>query len=75
MSNAQERQPEVVDDDDFEDPDLDINEAADSDEQLAADDDEAIDDANITAPGLRHAKPQSTHGYQQPGEEDLPEEV
>jgi hypothetical protein len=34
MSNAQERQPEVVDDDDFEDPDLDINEAADSDEQL-----------------------------------------
>jgi hypothetical protein len=41
----------------------------------AADDDEAIDDANITAPGLRHAKPQSTHGYQQPGEEDLPEEV
>lgn len=33
MSHAQERQPEVVDDD-FEDLDVDTNEMADSDEQL-----------------------------------------
>lgn len=39
----------------------------------AYDDNDAIDDANITAPGLRHAKPQSSHGYSQPDEEDLPE--
>ncbi|KAJ6126728.1 hypothetical protein N7523_002340 [Penicillium sp. IBT 18751x] len=75
MSNAAERQPEVVDDD-FEDPaDQGNYEMADSDEQLARDEDDAIDESNITTEGLRHAKPQSSTGYQEPGEDDLPEEV
>ncbi|KAJ5125375.1 hypothetical protein N7448_004697 [Penicillium atrosanguineum] len=72
MSNSAERQPEVVDDD-FEDPDLDNNNMADSDEQLAYDDNDAIDKSNITTQGLRHAKPQSSTGYSEPGEDDLPE--
>ncbi|EPS28035.1 hypothetical protein POX_e07006 [Penicillium oxalicum] len=54
-----------------EDP-IDEN-VADSDEQLAKDESEAIDTSNIIKERTRHAKPQTENGYNEgPSEEDLP---
>ncbi|KAG4421814.1 hypothetical protein IFR04_005064 [Cadophora malorum] len=43
-------------------------ETADSDEQLARDDNEAIDESNIIDEKTRHAKP--TGSYREPGDEE-----
>ncbi|OJD23135.1 hypothetical protein ACJ73_05514 [Blastomyces percursus] len=50
---------------------------ANTDEQLARDEEEAIDKSNILkGDRTRHAKPQAASGYSEgPGEEDLPESV
>ncbi|KAJ5668650.1 hypothetical protein N7462_009720 [Penicillium macrosclerotiorum] len=74
MSSGFDRQPEIVDDD-FEDEGFENNEQLDSDEQLAADDHEAINESNIVAPGLRHAKPQRSTGYRELDEDDLPQQA
>ncbi|KAF3766818.1 hypothetical protein M406DRAFT_253221 [Cryphonectria parasitica EP155] len=50
-----------------------IDEAtADSDAQLERDDNEAIDKSNIIKGRTRGAKPDG--GYEEPGEEDIPDE-
>ncbi|KAF3393839.1 hypothetical protein F1880_004963 [Penicillium rolfsii] len=56
---------------DIEDP---IDEGmADSDQQLANDEKEAIDRSNIINERTRHAKPQTDNGYNEgPSEDDLP---
>ncbi|KAJ5950052.1 hypothetical protein N7454_001636 [Penicillium verhagenii] len=71
-----EFKPAVVNDQDVDDyVDNDVN----SDEQLARDEDEAIDQDNITSDkghSLRHAKPQTKNAYNEgPDEDDLPKEV
>ncbi|CEJ54028.1 hypothetical protein PMG11_00353 [Penicillium brasilianum] len=56
---------------DIEDP---IDEGtANSDQQLANDEKEAIDRSNIINERTRHAKPQTDNGYNEgPSEDDLP---
>ncbi|OOQ86365.1 hypothetical protein PEBR_21619 [Penicillium brasilianum] len=56
---------------DIEDP---IDEGtANSDQQLASDEKEAIDRSNIINERTRHAKPQTDNGYNEgPSEDDLP---
>ncbi|KAJ5082862.1 hypothetical protein N7532_011905 [Penicillium argentinense] len=64
---------EVVDDNEtFDEIDDDF---ADSNEQLARDEDEAIDKSNIMNDRTRHAEPQTSNRYNEgPNEDDLPEE-
>ncbi|GLI78504.1 hypothetical protein PoHVEF18_006822 [Penicillium ochrochloron] len=60
--------------DDIQDVDDPIDEGmANSDQQLATDEKEAIDRSNIIKERTRHAKPQTDNGYNEgPSEEELP---
>ncbi|CAI7607133.1 unnamed protein product [Penicillium pancosmium] len=67
---------EVVDDaedaEGFEEVD---DEFASSNQQLAQDEDEAIDRSNIMKDRTRHAQPQTSKRYNEANEDDLPEEA
>ncbi|KAJ5911839.1 uncharacterized protein N7473_001142 [Penicillium subrubescens] len=60
--------------DDIQDVEDPIDEGmANSDQQLANDEKEAIDRSNIINERTRHAKPQTDNGYNEgPSEEELP---
>ncbi|OQE24439.1 hypothetical protein PENSTE_c007G00748 [Penicillium steckii] len=65
---------EVVDDVEL-DQDQD-DDFANSDKQLAQDENEAIDQSNIIGERTRHAKPQTSNQYNEgPNEDELPEEA
>jgi len=80
---------EGIVDDVTTDPGADSNPAVNWDEQLgnyimmsglrltftARDEQEAMDQSNITTEGLRHAKPRTPTGYSEPSEDDLPEDA
>ncbi|KAJ5246576.1 hypothetical protein N7468_001559 [Penicillium chermesinum] len=76
-ANQDQLVPTVVDDEDVDHTDP-VKEGADSDQQLARDEDEAIDQRNILPESnhsLRHAKPQTPAYSEGPSEDDLPKEV
>ncbi|KAJ5444438.1 uncharacterized protein N7458_008310 [Penicillium daleae] len=59
--------------DDIQDVEDPVDEGmADSDQQLANDEKEAIDRSNIINERTRHAKPQTDNGYNEGSEDNLP---
>ncbi|KAJ5826433.1 hypothetical protein N7474_003571 [Penicillium riverlandense] len=73
--NLTNQVPVQADEDDYEDPMQPPY--ANTDEQLADDDNEAIDQSNILkGDRLRHGKPRSTNRYSEgPNEDDLPSDI
>lgn len=71
--SAQEPVEVVNDDEGFEEVD---DEFANSNERIAQDEKETMDQSNIMRDRTRHAQPQTSNRYNEgPSEDDLPEEV
>ncbi|CAL5868025.1 uncharacterized protein PFLUO_LOCUS2248 [Penicillium psychrofluorescens] len=73
--NLRDQVPVQADEDDYEDPMQPPY--ANTDEQLADDGNEAIDQSNVLkGDRLRHAKPQSANRYSEgPNEDDVPSDI
>ncbi|KAJ5363824.1 uncharacterized protein N7496_009537 [Penicillium cataractarum] len=74
MSDYVTNEQDITVQDDIQDVEDPIDEdMANSDQQLANDEKEAIDRSNIIDERTRHAKPQTDNGYNEgPSEDDLP---